>query len=239
MAKKLLWILTPVIIISFVLGGYMFYNGVADRTIRPNDFFSQFYPVKGIDISHHQGRIDWEQLMAGINVDFVFIKATEGSDFSDTTFEYNWAEAAKYNVRRGAYHYFSTASDGYSQARHFIETVPDVEGGLPPAVDLEELDLTVDEFDREFQALLDELERHYGKPPIIYCVYSTYYKYLDGKYTDYPLWFRDVAIMPHYNLFRPWTFWQYSHDASVPGVGHIIDLNVFAGTPEQLEDICK
>src|SRR4051794_5467055 len=64
------------------------------------------YPLQGIDISHHQGAIDWARL-PGQGVDFAYIKASEGGDHRDPAFAANWAGARKAGIRRGAYHFFT------------------------------------------------------------------------------------------------------------------------------------
>jgi lysozyme len=50
------------------------------------------FPVRGVDVSHHQGDIDW-QLLKSERVVFAYIKATEGGDFKDPRFRINWEGA--------------------------------------------------------------------------------------------------------------------------------------------------
>ncbi|QYN32190.1 hypothetical protein K1T35_26675 [Pseudonocardia sp. DSM 110487] len=47
----------------------------------PNRIFAAGYEVKGVDVAHYQGEIDWEKL-ASQSIDFAWIKATEGSSTS-------------------------------------------------------------------------------------------------------------------------------------------------------------
>ena len=63
------------------------------------------YPVRGIDVSHHQGKIEWNKVKQE-NIHFVYIKATEGGDFKDLEFKRNWNEASKVGLLKGAYHFF-------------------------------------------------------------------------------------------------------------------------------------
>ena len=64
------------------------------------------YSIHGIDISHHQGEINWERLRnATIDnspIRFIFIKATEGVDFLDENFNDNFYQAKDNNFIRGA-----------------------------------------------------------------------------------------------------------------------------------------
>lgn len=57
------------------------------------------YPIRGIDISHHQGKIDWNKVK-GEGFNFVFIKATEGGNFKDPEFDRNWKESSRIGLLR-------------------------------------------------------------------------------------------------------------------------------------------
>ena len=85
------------------------------------------YNVYGLDISHHQGKINWEKLKREnpkeCPISFVYMKATEGKDHKDTQFDTNWQKAKEHGFTRGAYHYFSPYSTGLEQATMFTETV--------------------------------------------------------------------------------------------------------------------
>src|SRR2546423_11084013 len=102
----------------------------------PNAPSRSQYPVRGIDVSHHQGKIDWSGVKAS-GIQFAYIKATEGADFTDATFAENWTNSNAAGIVRGAYHFFTLGISGQSQAAHFLATVPADAGALPPAIDLE------------------------------------------------------------------------------------------------------
>ena len=57
------------------------------------------YKVHGIDVSHHQGAINWKMVKEmkdnEVSLDFAFIKATEGISHKDTKFKYNWEQSKK------------------------------------------------------------------------------------------------------------------------------------------------
>ena len=73
------------------------------------------YDIHGIDISHYQGKIDWKRLLqnkeTATPLHFVFMKATEGGDHNDTTFEANFANARNHGFIRGAYHFYIPGTD--------------------------------------------------------------------------------------------------------------------------------
>jgi len=60
------------------------------------------FAVHGIDVSHHQVEVDWDTV-AMQQIDFAFIKATEGRDFKDNCFTQNWQELKRVNIKRGAW----------------------------------------------------------------------------------------------------------------------------------------
>ena len=64
--------------------------------------------VFGIDVSHHNGRIDWESV-ARDDKKFAILKCQyeAQSHRIDEYFEYNYAEAGKYGLARGVYIYIA------------------------------------------------------------------------------------------------------------------------------------
>lgn len=65
------------------------------------------------------------------------MKATEGKDFLDTDFFYNWYNARLNGFTVGAYHFFTMLSTGEAQAKYYISKVPKSDKTLPPVIDLE------------------------------------------------------------------------------------------------------
>jgi len=205
------------------------------------------YPVRGVDVSHYQGDINWETL-ASQDISFAFIKATEGSSSVDSNFAYNYEQAQTTNLRIGAYHFFSYDSEGRTQAENFIANVEKMEGMLPPVVDLEfygdkEINLPVREnVHEQLDVLLKELEDYYGMKPMIYATEKSYSLYLSGAYKDYDIWIRNVISKPHISDGRKWTFWQYTNRGRLKGYEGeepYIDINVFNGTEQEFERYAK
>lgn len=197
------------------------------------------YEVHGIDISHYQGRIDWEQLIrnkeARFPLHFIFMKATEGGDHGDDTFTQNFDQARKHGFIRGAYHYFLPRTDAHKQADFFIRTVQLSEGDLPPVLDVEttgkkspqELKLAV-------KTWLDRVEAHYGVKPILYTSYKFKMRYLsDSIFNAYPYWIAHYYV-DSVRYEGKWHFWQHTDVGIVPGIKEEVDLNVFNGTLEEL-----
>lgn len=143
--------------------------------------FPANYSIHGIDVSHHQGTVDWEKVATasdanGARVQFVFVKATQGKSHLDRKFRHNFRKAQQYGLVRGAYHYFSPGISGDEQAHHFINSVPLEKGDLPPVLDVEVLGrLKPETLRREVLEWLEMMEKRFGTPPIIY-TYLTFKK---------------------------------------------------------------
>ncbi len=199
------------------------------------------YPVRGIDVSEHQGEIDW-QAVRGAGFDFAFVKATEGRDYQDAYFGENWRGCATAGVARSAYHFFTFKSTGLDQARNFISYVPYEPGSLPPAIDLEfsgnsEQIPDKDTLREELRDFIDELEKTYRKAPILYVTYESYKKYIEGDFNDCLIWIRDLSQSPVLDDGRDWAFWQYSDQGRVEGIKGFVDLDVFKGDEKALFEL--
>ena len=207
--------------------------------------------VPGIDVSYWNSGIDWLKVRA-TGQRFMFTKATEGDFYADPTFDDNWIGAKKAGVLRGAYHFFRADVDPVRQARKFIDYVRtmDDDGELPPALDLETHDgQPKSKIISGAKIWLDEVEKAFGKKPIIYSgqyFLQDYFSEAGGGPPswagNYPLW---LAQYPNNYIegaskpFLPrgwfkWTFWQYSDKGRVKGVNADVDLSVFNGTLENL-----
>ena len=239
MKKKRYYFILILAVLFAVFAGILFIN----KTLKINSFFAGRYELCGVDVSHYQGTINWEKL-AGQDLDFAFIKATEGSSYLDECFYDNWREAGKTDLYIGAYHFFSFDSEGKKQAEFFINTVGDLEGKLPPVIDVEFYGDKAhnppkkEEVVMQLNEMLSVLEEHYQIKPIIYTTYTVYNKYIKGEFQEYPLWIRNVYYPPDVALRDTWSFWQYTDTAVLEGYEgseKYIDMNVFQGTKEEME----
>lgn len=200
------------------------------------------YDVHGIDISHYQGDIDWLALMESrvtdFSIEFVFMKATEGGDLSDDTFERNFDQAGKHGFIRGAYHFFSPKTDPLKQADFFIGKVQLKTGDLPPVLDVEMTGKkTKKELQHSIKQWLNRVESHYGVKPILYASHKFKTKYLDDPSFDvYPYWIAHYYV-DSVRYEGKWHFWQHSDVGTVPGINQDVDLNVFNGTLEELQGL--
>jgi lysozyme len=218
--------------------GTLFFHGILPIHRPSRDRF----PIQGIDVSGHQGEIDWTKIDRR-SVNFVFMKATEGGDFKDKQFQRNWLGAKNAGIARGAYHFFTFCKAGALQAQNFIDTVPVDRSALPPVIDLEfggncKRRLSQAELDRELTDYIQKVTTVYRQQPILYVTHDFYRVYLQGKFTKYAIWISDFYTTPDLNRDdREWLFWQYSERGRVAGVDTLVDLNVFNGTIDRFQEL--
>ncbi len=198
-------------------------------------------PIHGIDVSKWQGDIDWNAArQAGTR--FAFIKATEGADHIDDRFADNWRSAKRAGIERGAYHFVFWCSSAADQAEWFKRNVPADPDALPPVLDLEwnhqsrncPKKVPREEAVAMARTMLQAMEQHTGKRPIIYTDITFHDEILRDEFNDYPFWLRSVAAEPHEKYDnRRWTFWQYTATGRVPGISGNVDRNTFYGGEDQ------
>lgn len=181
----------------------------------------------GIDVSHHQGRIDWGRV-AQDDMAFAYIKATEGADFVDSRFAENWRGADAAGLLRGAYHFFTLCTAGERQAQNFLRVVADDADALPPAVDLElagncraRPDRAL--VDRELNTFLSLVEEATGQTAILYVGDDFEELYRVRASFGRSLWHRRFLRRPNVEGL---VIWQVSGFAEVDGVRGRVDLNI-------------
>jgi len=197
--------------------------------------------VVGIDVSEFQGEVDWEEveiLDEKYPVQFVFIRATAGNDRVDRQFKRNWEGAKENKIMRGAYHYYRPNENSIEQANLFIKTVKLQKGDLPPVLDIEKLpkNQPLDSLKKGLKRWLTKVEKHYQVRPIIYSGERYYSDFLKEEFGEYLFW------IANYNFYREkieddWLFWQFTEKASLPGIKHRVDVNIYNGDLEQLQFI--
>ena len=192
------------------------------------------YAINGIDVSRHQSYVYWnlvkKMMIDNINIDFAFVKATEGVDYNDEMFTRNWKLLQENKITHGAYLYFIPTNSGILQAKKFINAVTLKKGDLPPAVDIEQtFGINKKELKKKLRDCLQTLENHYKVKPIIYSYTEFYNNYLGDDFNEYPLWVAHYTEEKKPNIKRNWIFWQHSNLGRVDGITEKVDFNVFNG----------
>jgi lysozyme len=200
--------------------------------VQLNDPSLADFPVRGVDVSSFQGRIDWPRLVDRSGIRFAFIKATEGTHTVDRRFAQNWA-GARGRVARGAYHFFTFCSSGDAQAQNFLRALPDA-GEMPAGVDVEFAGncttwKSIATIRDQLQIFLNEVETAMRRTPILYVTRSSYARIVQGHFSGYPLWVREVLTGPPVRQIPTMVFWQYAGNGRKDGIRKIVDLNAFIG----------
>ena len=234
------WIGGGVIIAVYVFFFYYIFVspfGFRWRALYGEVSYPEGYEIHGIDISHHQGTIDWATLKDEAVIDerpirFIMIKATEGANKIDENFKDNFYNAREYGFTRGAYHFYGTRSTAKAQAQFFISQVKLEKGDLPPVLDVEHKpsNQTDEEFKQSVLEWLRIVEKHYGVRPIVYTYYKFKLRYLnDPAFDAYPYW------IAHYYVDKveyegAWKFWQHTDAGRLPGIKGDVDFNIYSGS---------
>ena len=187
------------------------------------EYYSTDY--QGIDVSHHQGRIDWSVVATDRRVQFAYVKATEGSSrkLDDERYKFNIREARKNGIKVGAYHLLTNRSSAESQFEHFISVVDKNELDLIPMLDIEK-PISKDKI-KQFCNLV---EKHFGRRPLIYCSNKLYNSHYAPDFNNYYLMiarYRNSLHPPRIKGKGRFNIWQYSEKGRVNGIKGPVDLN--------------
>lgn len=241
------WIGGTAVIVLYVFLFYHFFVGPTGfrwRALYGDAEYPEGFEIHGIDISHYQGKIDWEQLknamIKGCPVRFVIIKSTEGSSRLDENFRENFNQARDFGFIRGVYHFWSNKSTAREQAYYFLDQVHLTDGDLPPVLDIEHkpADKSVEDFQRDVLTWLHIVEDKYHVKPIIYTYYKFKEQYLSAPvFEDYPYW------IAHYYVDKvqykgKWKFWQHTDVGKLPGIKGYVDFNIYNGSYYELKQLC-
>ncbi len=183
---------------------------------------------KGIDISHWQGVIDWEEVSK--HIDFAFIKAG-GSDkgfYKDSRFEYNYTNFKKFGVPVGAYYFvgknFITAEDGRADALRFLDLLKGKRFEMPVVVDVEKpLEKDKNGITDAVIAFCETMENAGAYVMIYGSDVSGFVDRMDAnRLTAYDKW------VAKYSKTAPKTkcgIWQYTNLGKIEGINGYVDMD--------------
>jgi elongation factor P len=213
--------------------------------------------IEGIDVFDGQGRVEWPAV-ADAGVAFAWIKATQGTYDTQTTFAANWSGAAAAGILRGAYHFFDPREDGAAQAEHYLEVVASGSTGeLPPMLDIEcpdgagdcvlsgvSGDAAPDAIAMRMRAFLRVVQDRTGRVPVVY-TFETYFASAGveaGGLAADPLFLAFPTDDSCFDVPAPWAvaaFWQYSWSGAVEGISGPVDRDRFIGTIASLRALAE
>lgn len=197
--------------------------------------------IFGIDVSVHQGKIDWSKISTFQDrpISFVYIKASEGATRKDRCYDYNIDEARKTGILVGSYHFFKANREPQLQFDNFTKTVDKSKQDLVPMIDIEEIRGASESlFKQRLAEFIKLIEEHYGKKPVIYSQNSFFNRYLMGEYSKYPLMIaRYHTQVPKLNENIDWDIWQFTEEGKIEGMKGYVDINILNKEKTDLEDL--
>ena len=200
------------------------------------------FEIQGIDISQHQGAIEWKDLShpnPAKSIDFIFMRASVGME-KDTKFQENWKKARKQNFTLGAYHYYWSNVNSAKQAAVFIKQVDLKKGDLPPVLDIEDISDVQNKksLRKGLKNWIRIIEAHYNVKPIIYSGEAFYRDVLmpDAYFKNYPqVWIANYNKVSTPEI--PWSFWQFTDRMPINGVKTLVDGNVYKGSKDSFKQL--
>lgn len=232
--KKDIWTAVGFLILTAVLVGSCAW--VWDQYISSPPYVDpDRYPVRGIDVSAHNGDMDLVKARKA-GIDFVFIKASEGVSFRDKKFAANYEKARHAGLKTGAYHFFRFDKDGVDQAINFTRAIGNRHLQLGVAVDVEQQGnpkgIAKELIIERLTAMVEYLYLK-GYRVFFYTNKDGYEDFLMDAFPGYPLW---ICSFSEHPIDADWTFWQFDHHGKVDGIQGDVDLNAFNSSLEDFEE---
>jgi lysozyme len=206
------------------------YVGSSIEDVDPENIeLPEGYTTFGIDVSHHNGTIRWEEVLTSTEerraVQFVYCKATQGSGMVDKTWSFNRKRLKKLGIPFGAYHFLSDETDPVSQAGHFLRHWNSEMCDLPPVLDVEESKLSRGELIRNMDIWLSIVEKESGIRPVIYVSLNDYNKLFYDVFKEYKFWIaaysRVSSVLQDERVIQ----WQFTEKGRINGIKANCDFN--------------
>lgn len=180
---------------------------------------------EGIDVSHYQGKIDWNKVAREGKISYAYIKCSEGGTIQDEYYRYNMEAARKAHISVGAYHFYRPNIPYDEQLANMTSIAKKADMDLVPIIDIEVRGQdSSDVFFRNLRQFLNAVEKYYGKRPMLYTGQNFYNKHLAGEFKNYA-WMiaKYLDEPPLLNDNLNFHFWQYTSKGRVPGIKGNVD----------------
>ncbi len=194
---------------------------------------------QGVDVSHHNGVIDWEKVKKA-GYDFAFLRlgyrgyGKEGRLLVDRQFQSSFKRARAAGIDLGVY-FFSQAineKEAIEEAKLVLRELNDSNLELPVVYDPEFIredeartdNVTKEQFTKNTLAFCKVIKKAGYQPAIYTNLYCQDHMFDLSQLEDYPLWYADYKPEPQ-TPYR-FTYWQYAETGKVPGISGNADLNV-------------
>lgn len=178
---------------------------------------------KGIDVSRFQDSIKWNNVVKNKNIEFVYIKATEGASIKDPMYKYNVKKAREAGLLVGSYHVYSSRTTAYQQFANFKKVVDKKKQDIVPVLDIEAMHCNKLNMAR-VDKLLELMEKEYGVKPMIYTSEKLYMTHFNiKKYKKYHYFIANYKREPA----MAYTVWQYTQRGKQKGIAGFVDFSKF------------
>lgn len=197
--------------------------------------------IIGIDVSEHNGTIDWEKVKASEKVGFAMIRAGYGKGVVDRKFLYNAEECNRLKIPIGIYwfSYAKSAEEAEREAQYCINSIHDIKIDYPVCFDFEDYSVAnckragIVIKDKTFATMLAinflNVIKKAGYTPANYTNPAYINQYFDqSRLSMYDLWLAQWPENPNPEK-RPIqspNIWQYSSNGNVPGIYTKVDMDV-------------
>ena len=193
----------------------------------------------GIDISHHQGDINFNKLKG--NIDFAMVRTSYGNFHIDKKYKRNIEGLEKIKVPYGLYHfsYAVNVEEAKEEAEAFINIIKDYKPLYPVVIDIESSSRTADvkkdtlvDIANTFCKMVEDA----GYYVMIYANLNYFDTKLDSiKLNKYDKWVAEWRNKLTYKGNAG--MWQYSSNGSMPGIEGNVDLDIsFKDYPEIIKE---
>ena len=202
----------------------------AQYTIQCEDTCSH---IHGLDMSHYQGDVWWETVAANSNhkLNYVYLKATEGSGRIDQRYLDNIEAAQRYGMNVGSYHFYRPSVSQIEQLRNFRTQCRPQDQDLIPMVDIETTGgLSTQALRDSLQTFLVLMTKEYGVKPLVYTYTNFYNRYLVGALDGYKLFIaqynnKEPELSDGHDILA----WQYTGKGRINGVNGYVDKSRLLG----------
>ena len=192
-------------------------------------------PIRGIDVSRHQGPIDWTAVAAS-GVRFGIARIANGTNITDQYFAANYAGMRANGITPGSYIFWQPGHDPVSQGNIVVAALARVGfdiGDIPPTIDVEVTgDESAETIAARLRVTVTTIQKAIGVTPMIYASPKFWEETLKNPaFSDVPLWIAHWGVGCPYipSSWGSWSYWQTSSTGAVPGIVGPVDMDQTTG----------
>jgi len=194
----------------------------------------QAHNIMGVDISNHQGNVDFSKFKAQ-GIQFVYVKASEGSTFKDPYLVNNVTKANAAGIPVGAYHFARPDNNSADkEAQWYLSVIKGLKLDLCPVLDIEVGTIGANALVGWIKRFREIVENELQMRVILYTGkwFADMKNGFNNALADMPLWYANYTSgnlatvqLPNFGGWTDWTIWQFTDKGAVVGVNGGVDMN--------------